>query len=486
MFDQYNMFCQLLVLVYISGAIIVSIFNMDIKTSLMDTSQINTSLTDRIFAYGCLVIWCCGNAAWAASVSLHRRRQHTNLQEGGERGALTSPENEVTEEVQKQIDTIRPNMHFRAHGQINAADPTPAVRAVSIGMQVWILHDIDPISATFECKFTVCLEFLDESAIGLEAGKLLTPQQMQLLDIPELDVHNKVDLTRDSGPHAYVISSQAGQVLVYYEFHGRLQLHLTLQRFPFDSQRLPVDLMMPSEKDRNRAFVFRGSHISSAAQELDEWSVEGQNTSTDFIEGVAHATLEIRIKRRSGFYVASVFAVLFGISSLVFTVFVIEVDAKGPGFIDQGKILAPLMMTLLAFKLLTAAGKIPKCAKATIFDKYMLTCEANFFITLTICIASRALAGVTQLSALASTVQNYGALVLFISWVVYNMTVYCQVNFGDDEKPNACNGLGTSTGKESMACSMNSQISTTALYYCLLIKDFSGAPCPAGRQVQCC
>ena len=38
-------------------------------------------------------------------------------------------------------------------------------------------------------------------------------------------------------------------------------------------------------------------------------------------------------------------------------------------------------MTLLAFKLLTASGKIPKVAKATIFDRYVLASEACFFVT---------------------------------------------------------------------------------------------------------
>ena len=42
------------------------------------------------------------------------------------------------------------------------------------------------------------------------------------------------------------------------------------------------------------------------------------------------------MERNAKYYVVSVLAVMLGISSLVFTVFSIEVDSNGRGFDDQG------------------------------------------------------------------------------------------------------------------------------------------------------
>ena len=44
-----------------------------------------------------------------------------------------------------------------------------------------------------------------------------------------------------------------------------------------------------------------------------------------------------QVRRNSKYYVVSVLGVLLGISSLVFTVWCIEVDENGRGFDDQGR-----------------------------------------------------------------------------------------------------------------------------------------------------
>ena len=44
----------------------------------------------------------------------------------------------------------------------------------------------------------------------------------------------------------------------------------------------------------------------------------------------------LQVERNAKYYVVSVLAVMLGISSLVFTVFSIEVDSNGRGFDDQG------------------------------------------------------------------------------------------------------------------------------------------------------
>eukprot|EP00913_Durusdinium_trenchii_P013716 g12878.t1 len=199
------------------------------------------------------------------------------------------------------------------------------------------------------------------------------------------------------------------------------------RNFPFDEQSLPIDFVMPSEKDQQRAFVFRQCDLAPLAYHLDEWTVQGTHHKVGFHEGMSQAAMYVKVKRNSKYYVVSVLGVMLGISSLVFTVFSIEVDPSGKGFDDQGKILIPLLMTLLAFKLLTASGKIPKVAKATIFDRYVLASETCFFVTVMSCSAMRAIMAKPEMAQWNGALRLSFGLVLMAAWLVFNSLMICEV-----------------------------------------------------------
>jgi len=425
-FDKYAIFCQLIVLTIMVGNAVVSIM----APGLADR-------VDQVLACTLAAVWVLGNAGFVRIVWRARRLQHQALEQLSDQSASSASreagaeEATATEEAREELQKLKANLHFRGMDRQagNPGEVQSSVRAVSVAARVWLLHDIDPVSATFECKLTVYLEWLHEAAQGLPEGEALSAQQLAVMDPPEIDVHNKVELSLEEAC-AYVVNSSCGQLMLCYTYHARLQIHLNLRRFPFDCQRLPINLRMPNQKDQDRAFVFRSCHLAQTARSLDEWFVDGLNTSTDYTQGLAQATLEVCIRRRSGYYVVSILSVLMGISTLMFTVFVIDVDADGNGFTDQGKILVPLLMTLLAFKLLIAAGKIPKAAYATIFDRIMLACEALFFLTIALCSVTMLMAMNPSTLGMASAFNTHAALVLFTGWVLHSALIALEVRCG--------------------------------------------------------
>ncbi|CAE8681971.1 unnamed protein product, partial [Polarella glacialis] len=438
-FDHFAMFCQLLVLAILAGNVIVVVLSERWLSFGNEQLAINV---DRAIYSLLLFTWIFGNLGFGSVVALRRKRQYKDLMQLSEKkvdhdhGTLTEEQGSSLEldfgpGALAQKALLRPSLWYNGlSGRAQRVSRAQAsTHAVVVSIRVWLLHDIDPISAQYECKFSVYVEWLSDAAVGLPEAVLLSKEQLAALDPPELDVQNKVDLAVDDGPSACVTNSATGQVLMVIRYHAKLQLQLNLRRFPFDRQQLPINLTMPSAKDKDRAFVVRGADLTPLAQNLDEWIVEGQETGTDYMEGMAQASLVILIGRRSTFYVVSVLAVLLGLSTLVFTVFVIRVDrsTQGRGFADQGKVLVPLLMTMLAFKLLTSSGKIPKCAYATLMDRYILASESCLFITTFTVVCGRGLVG----SGVVDYFQSYAAAVLLTFWFAFNLAIVMQVRRGN-------------------------------------------------------
>ncbi|CAK0817586.1 unnamed protein product [Prorocentrum cordatum] len=418
-FDQYAMFCQLTVLGIIFGNIVTSMLGQGV---LGQSAVAAAGTVDLAFACLFFCIWTLGQLCWLLGVSRRRHMQHRSLLQLASSGADSEQQVAGSGAAQQQLVSLRKGLHYRGPtcDRSSVQVGRSVGRAVSVDLYVWLLHDISPMTTTFECKFSVTLGWLDDKARGLPEGTRLMGGKLGQIDVPDLDIHNKVESVLEEGPCVRVVCSTTGEVSVTYRFHAKVQMNFDLRQFPFDSQHLLLNITMPNEKDKDRAFVYRSHQLDASAQSLDEWIIQGHTMSPDVSDDLAMASFRVDIRRRSFFYVVSVLAVLLGISSLVFTVFVIPMQPDGLDYVNQGKILAPLFMTLLAFKLLTASGKLPTVASATNFDRYMLACELMFFVTIVICGVSRELA--TMYGAyVVQPYRVYAALMSVFLWLVFNV-----------------------------------------------------------------
>eukprot|EP00931_Biecheleriopsis_adriatica_P049570 TRINITY_DN28684_c0_g1_i1.p1 TRINITY_DN28684_c0_g1~~TRINITY_DN28684_c0_g1_i1.p1 ORF type:complete len:2474 (-),score=444.16 TRINITY_DN28684_c0_g1_i1:69-7490(-) len=416
-FDQFAMACQILALSMLTGNMLVDLMAQG-KLPLMHADS--AEMVDQYLGLCMTAVWLAGNACFALQVALRRHRQ--------QRGTLDQNDQTFSErgtQLKDLLDSISKKKR-------NPSITMTSSRAVSIETRVWLIHDIDPISAQYECKFSVHVEWIDEKAKGLPEGKLLTEADAAKLefDIPKLDLYNKNELICEDGPIIFVTCAASGRTAMVLRYHARLQLRLNLRRFPFDRQRLPIRFVLPNLEDSDRAFVYKGNTLSHMAREMDEWTVQGEHVSTCIHDGRAHALLEIFIQRNSSYYVLSILLVLLCISSLMFTVFAVDGGNYKKTYVDQGKVLVPLMMALLSFKLLTSSGKIPKVPYATMFDQYMLASEACFFLISSTCTVGRAMgrdAGDFQLNAF---------VVLMAMWILFNCRLAFKACCSSDSDEN--------------------------------------------------
>ncbi|CAE7895994.1 HTR3A, partial [Symbiodinium sp. KB8] len=431
-FDHFAMCCQLLLLSMIVGDVIVAMLaDRWFHFGGMEAARI----VDKIILFTLMPLWLLALVIF--SIWVVRKRQKTAQaqallnHEPSSSAVSTSAEGaahgDFSEEAMEQVSKLKNRLRYTSARRLSPTMQHLSSEAVVVSGLVWFLHDIDPIQAQYECKFTLFVEWLSQEAVGMKAGTRLSQDDLARHKAPEIDVHNKVELSVEDGPSAMVADSETGRIVMCTRYMAKLQLRLKLRNFPFDWQSLPIDFTMPAEKDVNRAFVCRSLELQPLAKTLDEWTFQGTWTSCDFHEGMSAASMYIEVKRRSQYYVVSVLGVMLGISSLVFTVFAIQVNTEGAGFDDQGKILISLLMTLLAFKLLTASGKIPKVAKATIFDRYVLATETCFFATVLSCTLMRLVISDPGMARFSMALRGGFFAVLLCSWLFFNVAMVFKI-----------------------------------------------------------
>jgi len=414
-FDNFAMACQILALVTISGNLLVAMISQGLLPFVDPDSA---EVVDHNFGLAVAAAWGLTNIALVCMVVFKRacRRSHgsSQLDDDDQFGITAHGQKDVLERAQSQ---------YRS----SARDVRP-VDAVALHTHVWLIHDISPNPAQYDCKFTVYMEWLAENAKGLKKGQQLTKEEVAdlKLDPPELDIRNKVEMIPEDEPTWFVANPDTGHVVQVLRVHAKLQLQLNLRRFPFDCQHLPIEFIMPNKKDRHRAFVYRSGKMSLMARGLDEYSVLADFKSDNIIDGQPVARYEIVIRRNAKYYVLSIMIVVLGIGSLMFSVFAIDAEKEESGFVDQGKVLAQLLMTLLAFKLLTSSGKIPKVPYATMFDSYALFNEVCFFVITGSCIVRRILSMDPARAAIAPKFRLYACLTLLSCWLIFNLRIAIQ------------------------------------------------------------
>ena len=116
--------------------------------------------------------------------------------------------------------------------------------------------------------------------------------------------------------------------------------------FPFDSQWLEIELGMHSHDDRHCCFFYRGCEVDREIT-LDEWHIHSTFAEAATVEGLARIGFGVLVQRISRYYVVNVMTILFCISSLTFSLFVVDVTA----FFDRAKVYMTILVTQVILKL---------------------------------------------------------------------------------------------------------------------------------------
>jgi Neurotransmitter-gated ion-channel ligand binding domain/Neurotransmitter-gated ion-channel transmembrane region len=257
---------------------------------------------------------------------------------------------------------------------------------VTVGLYVVNLASVDEVKETFELdgyltaiwqdnrlKFSPLLD-LRVRSMNYREDEVWTPR-LTMANAAEPRDRFEVTIRADS----------AGQVTYVERFVVNLSANYDLLRFPFDSQKLILDLQ-PSLPDRDLITLVqkrsmlqlnRASYVGMA-----QWEIRGltEEATDEFVVGTAERTTQIRmtidVKRRYGFYIWKVFLPLLVMVAVSWTVYWMNLEDFG----NQILVAITTILTVIAFAFSIEAN-LPRVPYVTYIDAFFLCCYFFVFVT---------------------------------------------------------------------------------------------------------
>ena len=244
---------------------------------------------------------------------------------------------------------------------------------------------------------------------------------------PELEFVNAVEQVKAEREGDLYVSDN-GQVTQRVRFSHRFQSPLNLQRFPFDEQTLTIVVAPFDTFARDLNLVVDEKRVGSLEEaSVTDWSIEhvgarvvsapsGDSADKRFL-------FEIKIARRSTFYIWRVLVPMTLLVLASWTVFWFEVKNLQPQ-ISTG---LAILLSLVTFNY-AIDFSLPKVPYLTFIDRYILTCFA-FVLSDTFAIAAIHLALLRRGEAMASRLQRIARWtfvpVFIIAIVILAITSLC-------------------------------------------------------------
>ena len=266
-----------------------------------------------------------------------------------------------------------------------ATRPDPEGTPTAVTMAVFFI-DVKAIAdaeQSFNADFYLLAEWRDPRLAAKARGGSLAGCRLRLDQVwqPRLDVINQRFL-RKSNPDA-VLVDEAGAVRYQQRFFGQLSSPLDLRDFPFDRQRLPVDVVAigydPEEvafsvderTSRRESFSVAGWSLELAAPRIEPEHVPAVDRRFSAVRFALYA------RRHSEYYLWKMLVPLSLIVFMAWTVFWIEPKNVGP----QIGISTATVFTLIAFQF-SLGRLLPPVSYLTRADKFLLGATLLVFAAL--------------------------------------------------------------------------------------------------------
>jgi hypothetical protein len=256
---------------------------------------------------------------------------------------------------------------------------------VSIGLHVTNLADINQASESFDVAGYLLYTWQD-ARLAYKPGIKTPPSKTTTLDQiwhPAIEMVNfKESKTADTT--AEIMPD--GTVLAQERFAKTLSSGLELQNFPFDAQSLQIVLESLKYGDKQVQFLADPSKISIGTDRfvsLSEWQIGkiiGINSKSFFPpeqQDYSRVTIEIHIKRNSGFYLLKVMMPLLLITIASWSVFWINPEE----FSTQIGIAFTNLLTVVAL-LLVINDALPRVGYLTFMDGFTMLCFMTILVAI--------------------------------------------------------------------------------------------------------
>jgi len=386
-------------------------------------------LVDWLLGAAFFAVWLLRNAQVLLGVRRALQASHgqtghvqTDLVTGPEHNQLSEP---VPEHLRDSLAALRAE---EAPGAVPPAlrGSTPPcgelatcceATGVSVGVRVWILSGIDVSTASFECKFHVCLDWCDPAALGLLEGTRVSSGGSGP-SVPKVQIKNAVHVILEDLSDIQVMDSSIGHVSCRIQYHVRLYNEFNLRSFPFDCQRLQVVLELQPSPGLQRFFINSFCEMDDQKTRLDGWRVVCLRMKPVDTQMPQRTSVLMVVERESRYYMTNVILIFAFLTTLAFSFYLMEADAVEKRLVDMLKIV--LTQTTFRF---SVEHRLPKVQYWTPFDIYVVSCQA-FCVLITVSFLVSAVMSREDPGSLCDTKDfEFWVMVALASmWILWNIS----------------------------------------------------------------
>ena len=306
-------------------------------------------------------------------------------------------------------------------------DPEGVPTKVYIGLYLIDLISIDDVNQTFTADFYAMARWNDPRLAIENPSEAQMVRNFDIEEIwhPMIYVINQRNLSRQLEDFFRV--DPVGNVVYMQRLIGELSSPLFLKNFPFDKQRLSVQIVSFRYGPEEVEFVLDPWRVG----QRDHLSLVGWSTGTGHAEvtteylrvqdrDLARVDFIIEVERQEIFYIVKALIPLFLIIFMAWAVFFIDPSVIGP----QIGIPTSSVFALLLFNH-RISGLLPRVSYLTRLDRFILLSIFLVFITLgeSVLTATLAHKGKKELSLRIDRWARYVYLFLFAGVVVYSFVL---------------------------------------------------------------
>lgn len=266
---------------------------------------------------------------------------------------------------------------------INRPDPAGEPTEVSIGVYVIDVMEINDVSQSFTADFSLFVRWNDKRLSAKARGTSLAGCRLKPSDIwnPNIVAVNQRKIFKRF--EDFVEIDADGTVTYRQRYFGELSSPLSLRKFPFDSQVLPISFVSLYGPEDISFVVAKRWTGRRETFSIAGWSVEIATplVTTEFVAAqnrdISRFDFDFMVERNSIYYVWRIIVPLALIIFMASTVFWIDPSELGP----RVGISTAAVLTLIAFQF-TAGRLLPRVSYLTRLDEFTVGSTILVFVAL--------------------------------------------------------------------------------------------------------
>ena len=269
-----------------------------------------------------------------------------------------------------------------SEGEETGVTPPPGGKPIPVRVGIYLtdITNINETRNTFDVELDVVVSWADSRmafdpvAAGTDRRIYVGPEAekvFQRIWTAQIVLANPVGQMGTGAKKLTIFAD--GRMEISAQINSTCRANLDYRRFPFDSQALPIILESFAWNSSVVELVTDPGRTGFAPEfSLAEWDVEALDSRVDNVLRVRDATpfsnihYEIKIQRRSGYYLWKIFLTVVIIVSLTWVVFWMSDERLG----RRAGVSSSGILTVIAYQFVTTAT-LPRVSYLTVADRVM-------------------------------------------------------------------------------------------------------------------